>query len=142
MGLVYLLDTNIVSEFAIPFGNEKVLSKIEMQASFSAICAPVWFELLKGVDMLPHGKRKDLVFDAIENFVHSNFSVLSYDESAASLNSHIAAKMIAAGTPTPVIDTQIASIAMSNKLILVTRNIKDYEPIREHFSLCVENWFE
>lgn len=142
MRSLYLLDTNIISELTKPTGNENVLINIESHAEFSAICAPVWYEIMKGWEELPSGKRKDDMFYAIEKFVHSKFEILPFDESAAALNADIYAKMKSNGTPRPIMDTQIASIALANNMILVTRNVKDYEPIAEHFSLCLENWFE
>lgn len=36
----------------------------------------------------------------------------------------------------------IASIAISNNLILVTRNTSDFKDIREISNLMIENWFE
>ena len=36
----------------------------------------------------------------------------------------------------------IASIALANHMILVTRNIKHFAPIQEVSELIVENWFD
>ena len=36
----------------------------------------------------------------------------------------------------------IAATAISNNLILVTRNTADFEPIKEVSNLMTENWFE
>jgi predicted nucleic acid-binding protein len=35
----------------------------------------------------------------------------------------------------------IASIAISNNLILVTRNVSDFTTIAENSNLMIENWF-
>lgn len=48
-----------------------------------------------------------------------------------------------AGTPQDFQDTQIASIAISNQMILVTRNTKHFETIQKVESVFfVENWFK
>lgn len=39
-------------------------------------------------------------------------------------------------------DAQIASVAIANNLILVTRNQKDFEPIAAVSTLMLENWFQ
>ena len=39
-------------------------------------------------------------------------------------------------------EEQIAATALAYNLILVTRNIKDFEGIAEFFPLKLENWFE
>ncbi len=39
-------------------------------------------------------------------------------------------------------DLMIASTAISNNLILVTRNTDDFKPIRQISNLMIENWFE
>lgn len=39
-------------------------------------------------------------------------------------------------------DAQIASVAIANNLILVTRNQKDFEPIATVSTLMLENWFQ
>jgi tRNA(fMet)-specific endonuclease VapC len=43
------------------------------------------------------------------------------------------------GNTLPFADGQIASIAMANDLILITRNVQDFSDIT---NLKVENWFE
>ena len=67
---------------------------------------------------------------------------LSYDLNASKVQAEITAKLEAIGRPTPYADTQIASIAIANDLILVTRNVKDFAIIKDYFNLQIENWFE
>ena len=38
-------------------------------------------------------------------------------------------------------DAQIAAIAIANNLILVTRNLRDFEPMATVSTLMLENWF-
>jgi predicted nucleic acid-binding protein len=39
-------------------------------------------------------------------------------------------------------DLLIAAIAISNNLILVTRNVSDFKDIAANSNLMIENWFE
>ncbi len=40
----------------------------------------------------------------------------------------------------PRLDTQIASIAIANNLILITKNTKDFSLFQDDFGLMVEEW--
>ena len=46
------------------------------------------------------------------------------------------------GKRAPLADAMIAVTAIADNLILVTRNVKDFESIREVSSLMIENWSE
>lgn len=144
MGLkkLYLLDTNIISEPTKQNPSAKVLSSLDEKGMFCVIGAPTWYEILKGYYPLQESRKKDELFNYAHDYVQRLFPILPYDEHAASLQAHIFAKMKENGTPVPIVDAQIAAIALANNLILVTRNVKDFEPITKEFSLCVDNWFE
>lgn len=139
---VYLLDTNIVSEIAKPYPNEKVHLCLDAQSHFSVIGATVWYEILRGIEMLPDGSRKIKLWKYANDYIQTIFPIIPYDEHCASLQARIEAKMKANGTPIPYKDSQIAATAMANNLILVTRNVKDFEPICQEFPLSLENWFD
>ena len=128
MSVIYTLDTNIISELTKPKPSEKMLSMLESKTAFCSISAPVWYEALKGLETMPEGKKKQTAEVITYDYIQGTYPIVEYDKKY--------------GKTPPTIDAMIASIAMSNNLILVTRNVKDYEPIREHFSLCVENWFK
>ncbi len=49
------------------------------------------------------------------------------------------AKLESEGKAAPYQDSQIAATALAYNLILVTRNIKDFEGIAEFFPLKLEN---
>ena len=144
MGLnrIYLLDTNIVSEPTKINPQSRVLSTLDEKCMFSQICAPVWFELLKGVYVLAVGKKRSFLEDFTINYVQSNFPILPYDSHCAHVQADIYARMQKNGTHISVLDMQIAATAIANNLIVVTRNKKHFEPIQREFSLMVENWFE
>jgi tRNA(fMet)-specific endonuclease VapC len=64
---------------------------------------------------------------------YRNTTVLDFDENAAKVFQNLKAQKIRIG----VMDLKIASIAISRKAILVSRNLKDYEQIP---NLVVNDW--
>lgn len=142
MRKLYLLDTNIVSEPTRRTPDPKVITNIDEKSLFSVICASVWYELQKGVELLPDGKKKSMLWNYNNDYVRTVYPILPYDEHCATIQADIFGRMIKNGTPVSASDAQIAATALANNLIIVTRNTKDFEPIQKEFSLCVENWFE
>ena len=91
-----------------------------------AIGAPVWHELIYGCRLLPLGKRRTALESYLADVVQPSFAVLPYDEAAASWHGRERARLEALGRPAPCVDGQIAAIAHTNALVLVTVNTKDF----------------
>ena len=138
----YLLDSNILSEPSKPVSNEHVVNLLKENRKDSTVSVLSYFEMLHGVLVLPDGKRKERLMAYLEETVVPFYDFLSFDFECAKMNAEVTAKMESVGKPLPVIDSQIASIALAKNLILVTRNVKDFAPIQEYFPLKIENWFE
>ena len=98
--------------------------------------------MLSGIKSLPEGKRKNGLLDYSIEYVQKQYEILSFDSSAASIYSDLYERLKAQGTPAQRFDLLIASIAISNNLILVTRNVSDFTAIAENSNLMIENWFE
>ena len=137
MGLIYLLDTNVVSELHKESTFAIVKTKIATMADKCCISSVTWHELKFGLESMPEGKRKKELHTFLYDLILQRFPILNYDQMAASLHAKFRAELKAAGTPKPYAVTQIASIALANGLILVTRNVKDYQGIP---LLAVEDW--
>ena len=71
------------------------------------------------------------LFQSLENFREIN--VLQFDEDAAKVFQDLKSQKIRIGT----MDLKIASIAISRKAILVSRNLKDFEEVP---NLVVNDW--
>ncbi len=138
----YLLDTNMVSEIMKPNPDKNVISKISEYEKLIALPSTVWTELMFGVNTMPDGKRKDFIFSKLVDDIQAAYEIIQYDNHAAWIQADIRSRLQENGTPVDFPDTQIASIAISNGMILVTRNTKHFEPIKEISTLMVENWFE
>ena len=140
MRQTYLLDTNIISEVTKQNPNENVLSFYINRKDLCAISAITWQEMIKGFYRMPEGKKKDSINNFI-NRLEENTLIIPYDKFASQICGELQAKMESKGKPLPFSDTQIAATALSNGMILVTHNTKDFKEIQENSFLQMEDWF-
>ena len=139
---MYLLDTNIISELGKLSPVRKVTEMISKKQRVSAVPSIVWGECLFGMKRLPLSNRRLKLEDFYLNSVLETFPFIPFDEHAAWIFSDIKSRLERIGKPAPLLDMQIAATAIANNLILVTRNVKDFEPIAEVSALMLENWFD
>lgn len=142
MNRIYLLDTNIISEFLKISPDMKVLSKVEEERQRCAISSTTWNELLYGLQTLPDGKRKDMIFSFFIDTVQAIFPIIEYDSRCAWIHSDLRSQLRKKAIQKSFQDTQVAATAISKQMVLVTRNISNFEPIQKiSSSLIIENWF-
>lgn len=139
---VYLLDTNIFSEAAKPLPSQALMKRFIKNRPLSAISVVSWSESLYVVKRLADGNKKELLEDFLLNQIQANFEILPFDSNSAWIYTDLKVRLEQAGTPVPDADLKIASTAISNGMILVTRNTKDFDEIKKHSTLAVLNWFE
>lgn len=140
MNKVYLLDTNIVSEFSKERPNQNVIALYEARKKMCAISAVTWQELIYGVSKMPEGKRKDSIYAFTED-LKNNFEIIPYDEFSANICGQLLGTCAKCGKTLPYCDTQIAATAIANGMVLVTRNASDFAEASERSFLKVEDWF-
>lgn len=138
---IYLLDTNIYSELAKPFPDKNVYEKVLKMQKLSAISVVSWCESLYGVKRLDAGKKQEQLEDFLLNQIQPNFKIIDFDQNTAWIYTDLKVRLERLGTPLPDSDLRIAATAISNGMILVTRNLKDFEPLLGCSTLCLENWF-
>ncbi len=138
----YLLDTNIISEIRKPFSNQNVMNLFMQKKSFCDISAITWAESLAGLKRMPEGKKKEALCSFYYEIIREQFDIVPFDEHAATIYSDLFPKLEKIGKIPQDFDLQIASIAIANNMILVTRNIRDFEAICSVSNLMIENWFE
>ena len=137
MSLKFLLDTNILSEPARPIPNANVLHQLDIHKSEVAVSTVVIHELLHGCLRLPESKRREY----LRNYIYEsvlNLPIFDYDLKAAQWHAQERVRLSQIGKTPAFVDGQIASIAYSNNLILVTNNVADFEFFN---GLSIENWF-
>lgn len=86
-------------------------------------------ELFSGVELMPKGKRQQLLRDKMELLVSTLFSgrILVFDLAAARAYGQILAARKSKGHPIGEFDAQIAAITVVHKAALATRNTRDFE---------------
>ena len=138
MNLKFLLDTNIVSEPTQLIPNLNVYRQIKTHASEIAICSIVWHELIFGVNLSVPSQRRNLLQNFIDHVIKPDLPILPYGEAAAHWHAQERARLKKIGIQVSMADAQIAAVAYTNDLTLVTRNEKDF---RQFKGLKIENWF-
>ena len=135
----YLLDTNVISEPLRASPDPDVMASLRQHRQAVAIPAPVWHELLFGCRRLPRSRKRSTIEAYLETVVKPTVPILPYDEVAAEWHARERARLTGQGRPTSFVDGQIAAIAVAANLVLVTRNVGDFQAYRE---LTFECWHQ
>ena len=140
MKKIYLLDTNIISEFSKERPNQNVIALYEARKNFCAISAITWQELIYRLERMPDGKRKTYIEECLVEY-KEEFEIIPYDDFAAGICGQLLGKCPKEGKSLPYYDTQIAATAIANGMVLVTHNTTDFAEAAERSFLRVEDWF-
>lgn len=101
------------------------------------MAAVTWHELRFGVGRLPHGKRRAELAEFLEEVILPTIPTLPYDERAAAWHADERVRLEKSGKTPPFIDGQIAAVALTNGLPVVTANPKDFRTFK---GLAVLDW--
>jgi tRNA(fMet)-specific endonuclease VapC len=133
----FLLDTSTVSAAMWKTPDAGVLAKLEEHGGECAISSQVWHELRYGVGRLPRGKRRAVLEAFLRDVICPTLPVLAYDERAAEWLAEERVRLDKAGKQTSMADGQIAAVAATNGIPVVTANVSDFASFK---GLAVENW--
>ena len=130
---MYLLDTNIISYWMR--GDQRVIDRIKKHSpSDLSLSSVTLAEILYGIEKSPVKKEeRRLKIDQISSVLDLH----SFDESSAEEYAVIRSQLEKRGLVISERDTQIASIAMANKLTVVTHKVREFSRIDR---LKVEDW--
>jgi tRNA(fMet)-specific endonuclease VapC len=135
----YLLDSNIVSEALRPSPNPRVLARLDAATGQLAMATIVWHELVYGAARLQTSRRRQYLEKYLAQVVLPAMALFPYDQAAAEWHAKERARLEKRGSPASFVDGQIAAIAATRGMVLVTRNVRDFERFE---GLDLENWFE
>lgn len=125
-----ILDTNVLSELIKQAPAEAVLDWVSVRPAASLFTTTITqAELLYGVALLPEGKRRAALREAVADMLEKDFTgrLLPFDDSAAVEYARIAAERRQDGKPISQFDAQIAAITSSRGAVLATRNRPAFE---------------
>lgn len=130
--LKYLLDTNIVI-YVLKRRPIEVLEIFNANANRMAISSITLSELIYGAEKSPNVDKN---LEAVEDFI-SHLEVLPYEAKASQHYGQIKAVLEKKGEIIGENDIHIAAHAISQGLILVTNNVREFKRVP---NLAVENW--
>lgn len=125
-----VLDTNVISEAIRVQPDRTVASWLSLQPPSTLFTTTITqAELLYGLELLPEGKRRRDLTDAVRAILNDEFRgrVLSFDTPSAEAYATITARRRARGKPISAFDAQIAAIAFSRGAQVATCNADDFE---------------
>jgi toxin FitB len=124
------LDTNVISELFLEAPDTAVLRWFESQnANDLFITSITEAELLRGVSILPDGRRKSALLYVITQMLERDFEnrILAFDTASAKHYADIFSKRQTVGRPISAFDCMIAATAKALRFTVATRNVKDFE---------------
>jgi predicted nucleic acid-binding protein len=124
-----ILDTNVISELMRREPAEAVVRWVNRQASSSLYATSITqAEILHGIQLLPKGKRRDVIAAAAEEMFERDFGgrILVFGTDAAKAYAIIGAARRRTGRPISAFDAQIAAIARTHGANIATRNVGDF----------------
>ena len=127
MSLQYLLDTNGFSAALAQRPDTFILDWMRAHDGEFATGAPVLHEMMYGYLRLPASRRRRDIEAYVTNSVLSRVPILPYDTDAATWHAAERARLVRAGRTPSYIDGQIAAIAATHGLTLVTANVVDFQ---------------
>jgi predicted nucleic acid-binding protein len=127
---VIVVDTNVISELSNQQPNPAVSAWFLAQEAHSLATTSISLaEVLYGLELLPHGKRRERLSELSHIIFETalNGRVLPFGEPAARHYARLLAARRRRGTPMASLDAQIAAIALAAGASLATRNVTDFE---------------
>jgi len=134
---VFLFDTNALSELIKPKGRASVVEAILDTPSSQRFASELTRYELRSGAAASHDER--WMWRRIARDLIPLVNWLEVTEPVSLAAGDVAAALRRRGRPCGMIDPLIAGTALSHGLILVTRNVRHFEPIDE---LSIENWFD
>ena len=132
---MFIFDTDIYTNVIRKSPSEKLLNRLKKvprrdQFTTTITIAEVYYGLMKA----PNKKRLHKLFESV---LLPRATILPFDFSAARKYGEIRSFLEKQGTPLAHADLQIASIALTRDMTLITGNLKHFRRVPK---LAAENW--
>jgi toxin FitB len=129
----FLLDTNVVSEWAKPQPNAGLVRWTESADEDSLFLSVISLaELRYGIDRMPTGKRQRRLEEWLRSELPIRFEgrILPVDPSIADACGRIVHRSELLGRPIEAMDAFLAATAEVHRLTLVTRNVQHFTVLK------------
>jgi toxin FitB len=123
----FLLDTDVLSESSNSEPDEAVMDWLDAHDHETHLSTISYGEIVKGIELLPAGKRKKEIaawFERLNRWAENR--LLPPTGQVMCEWGRLCARHQRKGRRLPVLDSLIAATALAHDLILVTRNTVDY----------------
>lgn len=128
--MIYLLDTNVVSETMKPQPSIAVAAWMRAQLPRSLFTAAICqAEILAGIAVMPDGRRRGDLAQMAETLFGKAFEgrILHFNEDAARAYAWIVAQRRAIGRPIDTADLMVAATARAHSAAVVTRDAGGFD---------------
>lgn len=125
----FLLDTTAISELARQKANAGLVAWLSAHdAADTFLAAPCIGELAIGIALMEHSKKRRSLEGWLEKLIREfDRRILPFDTQAALLWGRAVGDSRKGGRSLPTIDSQIAAIASTRGLALVTHNVRHFK---------------
>lgn len=127
----YLIDTNVISEFAKPEPSGRVVDWLDRVSPDHLFASVVTLgEIRLGIENLPTGRRRSDLERWLDNGMPAWFeeNLLPVTKEIADLWGRLTIRAKRSSVNLPVADGLIAATALTHGLTIVTRNLRDFMP--------------
>ncbi|MBI5823970.1 MAG: type II toxin-antitoxin system VapC family toxin [Chloroflexi bacterium] len=126
----FLLDTCVLSEALSKKPDSKVLGFVDALDPDDVYLSVITIgELFKGIEKLPNSRRKNELREWFndELLVRYDGKIFSLDTQTLMTWGTLIARLESGGYTMPAVDSLIAATAITYELVLITRNVGDFE---------------
>ena len=125
----YLLDTNVISELTKVAPEPRVLAFLSEQQDLW-LPAIVMYELEFGLQILPQGRRREQL-RTLQSSILNEYGdrIISIGRREAEMTAILQAEARRSGHTINLADSLVAGTAKVHDLCVVTRNVKDFDPL-------------
>jgi predicted nucleic acid-binding protein len=127
-----IVDSNVISALMLATPDPVVLSWFDRQPTTSIWTTSITiFEIRFGLEIMPAGRRRSNLQAQFERVIDEDLEqrVLAFDPAAAKEAATLMANRQRTGRVGDLRDTMIASIALTHRATLATRNVRHFQDL-------------
>lgn len=121
----FVVDTDVLSETARPRPDPRVIEWFTAQGSI-AIAAVSVYELARGIERLPAGRRRRFLEAWLGRLLDGSFEIVAFDQEAALAAAHLERDARQRGKAIETRDLFILAAAKARRLGLATRKTQHF----------------